>query len=80
MPSPTVTLPPTHPPTPPCSPTKKDSYDFVVVASGLYSNPKTPDWAVGKLSEAPPAKGPWILDARDYTDEKVAKVSWCGRW
>lgn len=35
-----------------------------------------PDWARGRVSEEPPASGTWIVDARDFTDEKLplAKV------
>ena len=41
-----------------------------------YSNPRLPDWARGRVSEEPPASGTWIVDARDFTDEKLplAKV------
>lgn len=52
----------------------KDKFDFVVVATGLFNQPLRPEWAEGLVRPTPPPSGPWVVDARDFTDEAAAKV------
>lgn len=58
-------------------------FDFVVIATGLFSIPSRPQWAEGLVSAAPPAGGggPWLVDVKDFTAErlKAAEVRPGGR-
>ena len=46
----------------------------MIVATGLFNTPTRPSWAEPLVTEEPPAAGPWVVDARDFTDESVAWV------
>ena len=69
-----------HPSGPPClpSPTRSkeraETFDFVVIATGLFSIPSRPEWAQGLVSASPPASGPWIVDVKDFTEDKLPLV------
>lgn len=66
------------PPTSLCSKERAESFDFVVIATGLFSIPSRPEWAEGLVSATPPAKGaPWVVDVKDFTEDQLplAKVS-----
>lgn len=49
-------------------------FDYLVVATGLFNQPDRPEWAEGRVSEKPPPSGPWVVDAKAFTDAAVAKV------
>lgn len=68
--------PPTSPTParPPCRKSHSEAYDFVIVATGLYNKPARPAWAERLVRAEPPAAGPWVVDARDFTDASVAEV------
>ncbi|PRW32555.1 flavo involved in K+ transport [Chlorella sorokiniana] len=50
---------------------RTESYDFVVIATGLFSIPSRPEWAQGLVSATPPASGPWVVDVKDFTDAQL---------
>ncbi|GAB4822167.1 hypothetical protein N2152v2_009213 [Parachlorella kessleri] len=50
----------------------REVFDFVIVATGLFNTPSRPSWAEPLVTEEPPAAGPWVVDAKDFTDESVA--------
>lgn len=69
------------PPASLCSKEHAESFDFAVIATGLFSIPSRPEWAEGLVSATPPAKGgPWVVDVKDFTDDQLplAKVSRIG--
>lgn len=49
------------------------TFGFVVIATGLFNIPARPDWASPSAVAASSFKGQ-LVDARDFTDDKVAKV------
>ena len=62
---------------PACSSSHSQAFDFVVVATGLFNKPERPEWAQGLVQAQQPASGPWVVDAKDFTDASVAQV--CGQ-
>ena len=45
-----------------------------MVATGLFNKPERPEWAEGLVQAQQPAAGPWVVDAKDFTDASVAQV------
>lgn len=72
---PLACLPPPLPLALRCRKGHTDAFDFVVVATGLFSIPNRPTWAEGLVSAAPPAggsgSGPWVVDVKDFTEERL---------
>lgn len=62
---------------PPRSKEHTKSFDFVVIATGLFSIPNRPEWAQALVSATPPANGPWVVDVKNFTEAQLplAKVS-----
>lgn len=51
----------------------------MVVATGLFNKPERPAWAEGLVRPEPPhesdkSNGPWVVDAKDFTDASLAQV------
>ncbi len=67
------------PTTPACRPVHKGVFDFVVVATGLFNKPERPTWAEGLVRQSPPPVGPWVVDAKDFTDASVAQVNFTSK-
>lgn len=57
-----------------CSTKHKQAFDYAVVATGLFNEPERPEWAQGLASAKPPTAGPWVVDAKDFTDASLAQV------